>query len=109
MLSIIGFLRSICNHGGELLPEAAMEMYNTHNRFAVDSIQNPSKLSEASTCSAGLSPGLLYGSPQSPTRFDDLGRAGYQPSSKVTALIRNIQNKQPENKSGINKEAPVKR
>lgn len=109
MLSIIGFLRSICNHGGELLPEAAMEMYNTHNRFAVGSLQNSSTLSEASTCPTGLSADLLYGSPQSPTRFDDLGRAGYQPSSKVTALIRNIQNEQLENKSGINHEAPVKR
>lgn len=108
MLSIIGFLRSICNHGRQLLPQAAMEMYNTQNRFAVDTLQSPSNPSEASKCPTVLSIDPLYGSPQSPVRFDDLRGASYQPSSKVTALIANIQREQLEYKlTPVG--APVKR
>lgn len=108
MLSIIGFLRSICNHGRQLLPPAAIEMYNKQNISTVDSLLKTTTLSEVSTSPSKLSIDLVPGSPESAMDLDNLGRTGYQPSSKINALIQNIQNEQLRNLStydGI----PVKR
>jgi SNF2 family DNA or RNA helicase len=98
MLSIIGFLRSICNHG-QLLPPAAIEMYNKQNISTVDSLLKTTPLPEVSTSSSGLSIDLVSGSPESAMDLDNSGRTGYQPSSKIHALIQNIQNEQLGNLS----------
>ncbi|KAJ5175560.1 Helicase C-terminal [Penicillium canariense] len=107
MLSIIGFLRLICNHGGQLLPQAAIEMYNKQNPSAVHPLSKITRPSEVSTCPSGLSIDSLPGSPESLMPFDNLGRTDYQPSSKVSALIGNILSEQLVNKS-ISEGIPVK-
>ncbi|KAJ5192176.1 Helicase C-terminal [Penicillium cf. viridicatum] len=67
MLSLIGFLRLICNHGEQLLPNIATELYHSQTLSAVD----------------------------------------FRPSSKVNALLRNLQNEQRGNIS-LSDKRPVK-
>jgi SNF2 family DNA or RNA helicase len=108
MLSIIGFLRSICNHGIQLLPQAALEIYDKRTTLTIDSLSKPATPSEVSASPSGPSIDLSTSSPASPTDFDKWGLVDYQPSSKVNALIGNIKSEQLGNKSpsdGI----PIKR
>lgn len=108
MLSIIGFLRSICNHGRQLLPPAAIEMYKKQNISIVDSPLKTDTRSDISISPSGLSTDLVPGSPGTAMDLDNLGRTGYQPSSKIHALIQNIQNEQVGNPSTGDR-MPIKR
>ncbi|CEO59986.1 hypothetical protein PMG11_04632 [Penicillium brasilianum] len=107
MLSIIGFLRSICNHGRQLLPQTALEMYDKQNTLTVDPVSKPTTPSEVSLSPPGISIDLFTSSPESPTGCYKWGWVGYQPSSKINALIGNIKSEQLGNKS-TSDEFPIK-
>lgn len=106
MLSLIGFLRLICNHGEQLLPSTAIESWDNHNGSAIDlSYDEPVFDLEA----FGESPIDQTPSWRVPSMLRNEGtKADYRPSSKVNALLRNLQNEQRGNQMP-SEEAPVKR
>lgn len=105
MLSLIGFLRLICNHGEQLLPAAAIELWNNQNVSPVDfhCDETDFDLERFEVSPIDDNPNL----PLASILPNEVMEADYRPSSKVNALLRNLQNEQRGNQSLS--EAPVKR
>ena len=106
MLSLIGFLRLVCNHGQQLLPPVATELYQERNPSA------PGLHSDKTDFDIGVSEGASISNkaslPLTPTMPREVMESDYRPSSKVNALLKNLQNEQRDNQS-LSDEAPVKR
>jgi SNF2 family DNA or RNA helicase len=106
MLSLIGFLRLVCNHGQQLLPAVATELYHNQNLSAIDL---PSD--ETDFDIEGLEDPPIDNTPSLPltsTMPNEVMEADYRPSTKVDALLRNLRNEQRDNQL-LSHEAPVKR
>ncbi|KAJ5510023.1 Helicase C-terminal [Penicillium expansum] len=96
MLSLISFLRLVCNHGEHLLPEGATNLYHNQslpaNDFQFDATNF--ELEGLNEDLTSLRPGL----PLTPIERDvEAIKHDYRPSSKVTALLRNLENEQRDN------------
>lgn len=107
MLSLIGFLRLICNHGERLLPDIATDLYHSQTLSAVDfRCDAPDfELEGLNDYPNSLTPDL----PMTPVQpYVETIKYDYRPSSKVNALLRNLQNEQRGN-SSLSDERPVKR
>lgn len=106
MLSLIGFLRLICNHGDQLLPAIATDLYQSQTLSAMDfqCDANDFEHEGLSDPPVSLTPGL----PLTPMVPNEVIKADYRPSSKVNALLKNIQNEQSGNHF-LSGEQPVKR
>ncbi|RMJ16006.1 hypothetical protein CDV36_004313 [Fusarium kuroshium] len=126
VLPIINFLRRICNHGEDLLPDSAVETWRLSQGGLVDSQKKQSEGESCALCHddllsttgspfcalcvstrhysepIGMAGSLRTGSPQeeSPTR-------PLRPSAKVEALIRNLDKEQAGNHKGSTP-SPVK-
>ncbi|KAJ6073167.1 Helicase C-terminal [Penicillium canescens] len=105
MLSLIGFLRLVCNHGQQLLPPVATELYQERNPSA------PGLYSDKTDFDIGVLEGASISNkaslPLTPTMPREVMESDYRPSSKVNALLKNLQNEQRDNQS-LSDEAPVK-
>lgn len=100
MLSLIGFLRLICNHGEQLLPGIATGLYHSHTLSAVDFRCDTTnfELEGLNDSPNSLTPDL----PLTPVQPGvETIKSDYRPSSKLNALLRNLQNEQRDNSSSI--------
>ncbi|KAJ5826599.1 Helicase C-terminal [Penicillium robsamsonii] len=105
MLSLIGLLRLTCNHGEQLLPAVATDLYHSRtlsvmnfqgdaNDFELEGLDDPP---------ISLTPDF----PLAPNPPNEAIKANYRPSSKVNALLQNLQNEQRGNHL-LSKERPIK-
>lgn len=105
MLSIINFLRLICNHGEQLLPAAMLEPWKTQNPSTIDLHINEDFPAEGyEDPPDDGTPGLPL---TSSLPCQDMG-ANYRPSSKTSALLSNLQCEQRDNQS-LSEGTPIKR